>query len=198
MTSTKRSLTLVIGGARSGKSKYAVELATRWGASTLFVATAEARDAEMRARIERHRSERPPAWRTLEEPLEIARRIASDVEQGSVVIVDCLTVWVSNLLGRHVGDADEPSEGEVDEARLQASDEMERLCSLRDERELRLIVISNEVGTGLVPPSPLGRCYRDLLGEVNQTVARRADKVVLLVAGIPVDIKALGQASCQE
>ncbi len=188
----------MIGGARSGKSKYAVELATQWAAPTLFVATAEARDAEMRARIERHRSERPPAWRTLEEPIEIARRVASEVEQGSVVVVDCLTVWVSNLLEFHISDASEPEEREVEEARLQALDELERLCGLREERELRLIVISNEVGTGLVPPSPLGRCYRDLLGEVNQMVARRADKVVLLVAGIAVDIKALGQASCRE
>ncbi len=189
------SLTFVTGGARSGKSAYAVELAVRQAAPTLYVATAEARDAEMRARIQRHRSERPRAWRTLEEPLEISRGLASQAEPGSVAIVDCLTLWVSNLLERRLSDASEPRVDEVEEARRHLLTELERLCALRQERQLRLIVISNEVGSGLVPPSSLGRCYRDLLGEANQAVARHADRVVLLVAGIPVDVKSPAPAA---
>ena len=159
------------------------------------MATAEARDAEMRARIQRHRSERPRAWRTLEEPLEISRGLASQAEPGSVAIVDCLTLWVSNLLERRLSDASEPRVDEVEEARRHLLTELERLCALRQERQLRLIVISNEVGSGLVPPSSLGRCYRDLLGEANQAVARHADRVVLLVAGIPVDVKSPAPAA---
>lgn len=191
MTTLSPGLTLVIGGARSGKSAYAVELATAYGRSTLYVATAEALDAEMKARIRRHRAQRPQGWRTLEEPLEFAQRIAAEAKEGSTVIVDCLTVWLGNLLENHVREPGKPRAAEVRQARRQALAELRLLCLLPQTKGVKLIVISNEVGAGLVPPYPLGRVYRDLLGEVNQFVAGRADKVVLLVAGIPVDLKAL-------
>jgi adenosylcobinamide kinase/adenosylcobinamide-phosphate guanylyltransferase len=185
------SLTFVIGGARSGKSAYAVELASRLGTPTLYIATAQAIDPEMRARIRRHRAGRPRTWRTLEEPLELAQRVASEVNHGSTVIVDCLTVWLGNLLQKHVVDASNPGAAETRRARRQALRELALLCGFPQKRRVNLIVISNEVGAGLVPPYPLGRTYRDLLGEVNQFVAGQADRVVLLVAGIPVDVKAL-------
>ncbi len=189
MSTSDRGLTFVIGGARSGKSAYAVELATALGHPTLYVATAEAIDPEMKARIRRHRAQRPQTWRTLEEPLEFARRI--EAELGSTVIVDCLTVWLGNLLEKHIGDTSKPRVAETKRARRQALAELRLLCKLPDQKRVNLIVISNEVGTGLVPPYPLGRIYRDLLGETNQFVARRADKVLLLVAGIAVDLKML-------
>ena len=189
MTSAEIGLTFIIGAARSGKSAYAVELATKLGAPTLFVATAEAIDPEMRARIRRHRASRPRGWGTLEAPLEFAGRIASEADPGSTVIIDCLTVWLGNLLEQHVRDANAPKESESEGARRQALEELELVCRLPGARQLRLIVISNEVGAGLVPPYPLGRIYRDLLGEINQVVARCADTVLLLVAGLPLELK---------
>jgi len=191
MSTLSAGLTLVIGGARSGKSAYAVELAAALRRSTLYVATAEALDAEMKARIRRHRAQRPRGWRTLEEPLEFAQRIACEATDGSTVIVDCLTVWLGNLLQKHIGDASKPTAAKTRQVRRRILAELDLLCDLPQKKRLNLIIISNEVGAGLVPPYPLGRIYRDLLGEANQFVARRADRVVLLVAGIPVDLKVL-------
>lgn len=191
MNAPRPGLTLVIGGARSGKSAYAVELATAVGCPTLYVATAQALDPEMKARIQRHRAQRPQTWRTLEEPLALARRIATEAEAGGTVIVDCLTVWLGNLLEKHIGDASKPRAAEVGQVRRRTMAELEVLSDLPQKKQLNLIIISNEVGAGLVPAYPLGRVYRDLLGEANQFVARRAVKVVLLVAGIPVDLKML-------
>lgn len=193
MTTLSPGLTFVIGGARSGKSAYAVELAARLGAPTLYVATATVSDAEMRSRIRRHRAQRPQTWQTLEEPLEFAQRIATEAEAGCTVIVDCLTVWLGNLLEKYVGDASSPRVAETKRARRETLAELRLLCGLPQTKGVKLIVISNEVGAGLVPPYPLGRVYRDLLGEANQFVAHRADKVLLLVAGIPVDLKMLTQ-----
>jgi adenosylcobinamide kinase/adenosylcobinamide-phosphate guanylyltransferase len=191
MNTSKAGLTFVIGGARSGKSSYAVELASSLGCPTLYVATAEGLDPEMKTRIRRHRAGRPQTWRTLEEPLEFTQRIAAEAGAGSTVIVDCLTVWLGNLLERYVRDASKPRVAETKQVRRQALAELRLLCNLPQQQRLNIIVISNEVGAGLVPPTPLGRVYRDLLGEVNQFVAGRADRVVLLVAGITVDLKSL-------
>ena len=193
MNTAEYRLTFITGGARSGKSAHAVELAKQSGAPTLYVATAEAMDSEMAERIRRHRADRPDTWRTLEEPLEFARRVEAEAPPGSVVIVDCLTVWLGNLLHHHVSDANKPEGAEVERARQQALEELELLCRLPEAGQLRLIVISNEVGSGLVPPYPLGRAYRDLLGEVNQLIARKADSVLLLVAGIPLDLKEIAR-----
>ena len=189
MSDLASSLTFVIGGARSGKSTYAIRLATDLGRPTLYVATAQAIDAEMRARIRRHRARRPRSWRTLEEPLEFAQRIAAEAEEGSTVIVDCLTVWLANLLHVRLGEAPERSAAREQRARRAALAEVALLCELPEKKRFNLIVVSNEVGAGLVPPYPLGRVYRDLLGEVNQLVANAATTVMLLVAGIPLVVK---------
>ena len=174
---------LVLGGARSGKSSYAQSLAEETGKSVTFIATAQALDEEMSARIQQHRTERPAEWETLEVPLDIAshtQRIKSDV-----VILDCITLLISNLLMQFVKDdfVDEPP------FKLAVQKEMEELMVAIRSHKQDWIIISNELGLGLVPPYQMGRVYRDWLGWANQRLAREADQVILIVAGIPMVIK---------
>jgi adenosylcobinamide kinase / adenosylcobinamide-phosphate guanylyltransferase len=166
----------ILGGARSGKSRQALARARQSRGSTVFLATAPLADASMQARIARHRAERPRDWTTVEEPFEVAaacRRLAGRCE---LAIIDCLTLWVSNRLGR----------GEDDETILNAADE---LAAVMGERALSLIVVSNEVGQSVHPLTDLGLRFQELLGSVNQRVAAAADSVTLMVAGLPLWIK---------
>jgi len=176
-------LTLILGGARSGKSSYAQSLAEESGKSVTFLATAQALDEEMSARIQKHRVERSLNWETLEVPLGIA----SHAEQikSDVVILDCITLLVSNLLMQFVKD------DLVDEApfTLEVQKEVNQLIAKMREQKRDWIIISNEVGLGLVPPYQMGRVYRDGIGWANQRLAREADKVLFMVAGIPTVIK---------
>lgn len=158
---------LLLGGARSGKSTAAVRLAAESGLPVTFIATAEAGDEEMAARIERHRAQRPAAWTTLEAPLDLQAAVAG-VSHARILVVDCLTLWVSNLLGHGRTSADVMTEAA-------------RLAALLRER--RAVVVSNEVGLGIVPVNDLARSYRDLLGSVNATFAEAASQAVLMVAG---------------
>lgn len=167
-------LTLLLGGARSGKSALALQLAAETGRRVLFVATAEALDEEMRARIERHRRERPACWETMEEPLRVAERLAGLTGYDTVVL-DCLTLLVSNLLVQEGPDA--------------ARAEVEALARALPAREGQVLVVTNEVGLGVVPATDLGRRFRDLLGEANRRLAQTADRVLLLVAGLPLELK---------
>ena len=182
----KRELILITGGARSGKSALAERLAMR-GERVLFVATAEALDDDMARRIAAHRGSRPAEWDTLEEPRslpEAIRRKAVGADSAyDTIIVDCLTIWVSNLLLLHEGNADA-------EARIVET--AEKLLDVHASSDARWIVVTNEVGLGVVPSSSLGRVYRDALGRVNSLVAARADKVYLMAAGLALDLKALG------
>jgi adenosylcobinamide kinase / adenosylcobinamide-phosphate guanylyltransferase len=182
-------LTLVLGAARSGKSAYATDLAVQSGLPVLFVGTAQPRDREMLARIRRHRRSRPRDWRTLEEPLAPVQRALEEARTDETVLLDCLTVWVGNLLHHHVASADHPKAKEVKTARGFAHGE---LSLLRRLRTMNMIIVSNEVGGGVVPASPLGRIYQDLLGELNQSTARQADNVIYLIAGIPLYLKDAG------
>ena len=183
------SVVLILGGARSGKSRFAQQLARRAGGPVLYVATAELRDEEMRSRARAHRAERPPTWETVEEPLALGRAVRAG--RAATVIVDCLTVWVSNVLERVTG-ADEPlPEDALADARRFAFAELEGALAAAAER--RLVFVSNEVGQGIVPLGALTRAYRDLLGEVNQYVAARAGQVYLMVAGLPVDVRRLAE-----
>jgi adenosylcobinamide kinase / adenosylcobinamide-phosphate guanylyltransferase len=167
---------LVLGGARSGKSRYAVGLGRSWPGRVAFVATAEGRDAVLAARIARHRAERPAGWATLEEPLDLLAACRDAVSQADLVVVDCLTLWVANrMLG-----------GDSDAAILGGAED---LAHFMDERRAALILISNEVGEGVHPPTADGLRYRDLMGQVNQRAAAAADRVTLMVAGIAVPIK---------
>jgi len=161
------SLVLLLGGARSGKSALAVELAGRSGAPVVFLATGEAGDEEMAARIARHRAERPAGWTTVEEPGELEAAVAA-VAAGACLVVDCLSLWVANVLERG------PDAIEA---------EAERAAALAASRPGTTIAVSNEVGLGVVPATPLGRAYRDLLGRVNATWARQAAEAYLIVAG---------------
>jgi adenosylcobinamide kinase/adenosylcobinamide-phosphate guanylyltransferase len=161
-------MTLLLGGARSGKSALAVQLAAS-EREVVFIATAEAGDDEMAARIARHRAERPTGWSTREEPIAVAESLAAAPPEACVIL-DCLSLWVSNLLG-------------ADWADDAVAAEAERTASAGAARVGRTIVVSNEVGLGLVPESPLGRRYRDLLGHVNTAFAERADEGFFLVAG---------------
>lgn len=180
MTAT---LTLILGGARSGKSSHAQSLAEATGKSVTFIASAQALDEEMSARIQKHRRERPAGWETLEIPLAVASHAGQIWSE--VVILDCITLLVSNLLMQFV------TEDLVDEAafRQAVQKEMQELIRMLRARQQDWIIISNEVGMGLVPAYQMGRVYRDGLGWANQHLAREADKVVFMVAGIPTVIK---------
>ena len=175
-------LMFILGGARSGKSQYALQLAAESGKSVLFVATAEAGDEEMRDRITAHRLSRPQAWETLEAPLLVGKAILESNPSG-LVLVDCLTLLASNVLGLF----SEPYERQEYEAAL--DEEIEGLLEAYRRTEAEWLVISNEVGLGVVPATPAGRLYRDALGKANQRVAQEADEVVLMAAGIAMKIK---------
>jgi adenosylcobinamide kinase / adenosylcobinamide-phosphate guanylyltransferase len=184
-----RGITVLIGGVRAGKSRRALTLAEKHSSDgkVLFVATAEAFDDEMRRRIGAHQRERAgKKWETLESPLDVATQIAAVVGGSpsySVVIVDCLTLWVSNLLLTLPDDADAEQ--------LIADQAMQLLHVLADlrTRGARVILVTNEVGFGVVPPTSLGRRYRDALGRVNQLVAEASDETILMVAGLEMRIK---------
>jgi len=176
-------LTLILGGARSGKSSYAQSLAEETGKSVTFLATAQAQDEEMSARIRKHRAERPPDWETLEIPFGISSH-ASQLKT-EVVILDCITLLVTNVLMQFVKD-DLVDEAPFTQALQNEVDEL--IASIRRGNQ-NWIIISNELGLGLVPPYQMGRVYRDLLGWANQRLAHAADKVIFMVAGIPTVIK---------
>lgn len=170
-------LLLVTGGARSGKSRYALGRAVASSGGVLFVATGVATDAEMAERIERHRAERPPGWATLEARYDLAAAISGALAGERTVVVEDLATLVSNLL----------VERAPDEAGVRA--EVEALLRVARESAADWIVVSSEVGLGLVPATPLGRRFRDLLGTANQLVAAAADEAVLMVSGLPLRLK---------
>ncbi len=176
-------ITLLLGGARSGKSFYAQQLAKDSGKPVMFLATAQALDDEMSARIQKHKADRPAHWQTLEIPFGIAEHIPQ-IKTG-VVILDCVTLLVNNHLMRFVKD------DLVDEIPFTQAveNEMDELLAALRRAGQEWIIISNEVGLGLVPPYQMGRVYRDVLGFVNQRLAREADKVIFMAAGIPMAMK---------
>ena len=175
MTAVHHSL-LVLGGARSGKSRHALEQARQHGPRVAFLATARALDGDMASRIARHRAERPPRWTTIEEPHEVGAACRRAALSHDLVVVDCVTVWVSNLMER----------GDDDAVVLAAADDLAKLLR---ERLVSVILVSNEVGEGVHPPTELGRRFRDLLGLVNQRLAAAADRVTLMVAALPLTVK---------
>jgi len=175
-----KEITLILGGARSGKSHYAQQLAMELGDKVLFVATGEALDEEMQTRISEHKESRPKSWRTLEIPTGIGRKIEKQIGDAEVVIIDCLTLLISNLL------RDEP---DYPEAEKRMTSEINELIATMDNLNASFVIVSNEVGMGLVPETRLGRIYRDLLGKANQLLASHATEVYLMVACLPVRVK---------
>jgi adenosylcobinamide kinase/adenosylcobinamide-phosphate guanylyltransferase len=178
-------LVLVLGGARSGKSTYAQRLAERKGGRVVYLATATAGDEEMATRIDHHRQNRPGEWLTREIPHGVAAELALHPIQADTVLLDCLTLLVSNVTLLGVSDYDHPDEAAA-EARVE--EEISGLMQAIQASRADWIIVSNEVGLGLVPPYPLGRVYRDALGRANQRLAAIAAEVFWLVAGIPVPI----------
>ena len=188
-------LVLILGGARSGKSAFAERLARKSGHSVAFIATATAGDDEMRERIARHRAARPASWHTIEEPLDLAGALQQADRMADVLLLDCITLWLNNLYAQTIGQYAHENEAEqynalarLDETALQ---EIEKLLaavqSLNSGKTL--LIVTNEVGLGIVPAYPLGRLYRDTLGYVNQHLAQAADRVYLMVAGMGFDLK---------
>jgi adenosylcobinamide kinase / adenosylcobinamide-phosphate guanylyltransferase len=192
-TASKR-LVVVIGGVRSGKSGFAESLARGIGSRVLYVATAAPLDEEMRRRIDEHRQRRPSSWRTVEVLEELTRPLADTMEDVEAVLLDSLSVYVSNLVvgASHEHQDEAPPDALQLEEKMLA--DLGGLLDLHRRSRASLIVVSDEVGMGIVPPYPLGRIYRDLLGRANQFLAKRADQVYLVMAGIPVDLKALSRA----
>lgn len=174
---------LIGGGARSGKSRFALDYAGARFARRAFIAAARAGDEEMSLRIARHQSERGPEWTTIEEPFDIAGAVARHREDFDVFVVDCLTIWLSNVL--------------LDPER-DARAEMEALVRFIDSHAgPELVLVANEVGCGIVPDTPLGREFRDLAGEFNQSIARVADEVYWTVFGLPVRVKPNGLSASE-
>ena len=177
MQSTRRNtVTLVLGGVRSGKSHYAQQLGEGAG-RVVFVATAEARDDEMQRKVERHQNTRPQHWETVEEPLDLVEVIVRHGPGCDLMIIDCLTFFAANLLEARGDD------------RLSIEQAVDDLCLALQAPPCSVVLVSNEVGSGVVPAYPSGRRFRDLLGEMNQSVARAASNVLLLVAGLPLVLK---------
>ena len=175
----RKKLTLILGGVRSGKSRFAQRLASDQD-RVLFLATAEAGDSDMEARIQAHKEARPAGWDTLEEPLDLATSLSSVLNDYDVVILECLTLWVSNLM---------LAPPEVGNTTADIPSRVHELVELYRSGTASWIVVSNEVGLGVIPPTTLGRNYADELGRVNQLVAAEADAVYFMAAGLPLQIK---------
>lgn len=180
------SRTLVLGGARSGKSALAERLARESGKNVVYLATAHAGDGEMAHRIEHHRARRPPEWQTVEEATALARRLRELCAPGRIVLVDCLTLWLTNLM--FAGGQVYPELGPVE---LPPLFEQERAALLDwlDKAEGEVIFVSNEVGMGIVPFAAVSRCFADEAGRLNQHVAARCERVIFVAAGLPLVLK---------
>lgn len=179
----KKKSYLIIGGVRSGKSEYAQSLAKRLSSSVIFLATAQARDDEMKDRIREHQKKRPKDWQTIEEPLNLAMSLKGLIKKAEVILIDCLTIFISNHLLSLKKDQS------IKTAKIRIQNELTDLFNLYSDHSASLIIVTNEVGMGVVPATPLGRSYRDLLGWANKYIAQRIDHLILLIAGIPIDIK---------
>ncbi|HXL09441.1 MAG TPA: bifunctional adenosylcobinamide kinase/adenosylcobinamide-phosphate guanylyltransferase [Candidatus Bathyarchaeia archaeon] len=175
IASMSKEIIVITGGARSGKSHYAEQRAIEMGDRRLYVATAEARDEEMAQRIAEHRKRRGNQWRTIEEPLELTQALVAQRGKTDCALVDCLTLWISNLLIRHDD--------------KYASQKVEEMIEKLPQLNFHLVFVTNEVGSGIVPDNLLACKFRDLTGWTNQRMAQAANEVILMVAGIPVIAK---------
>ena len=176
-------LILITGGVRSGKSRYALTLAKQWPkAPKCFIATAEPFDEEMKSRISRHQSERGEDFFTLEEPVQIGKILKKAQSQYAFILIDCLTVWVNNLLFRFPSSPD------------QIRGEMEAFVEAVKLRQTDLCLVTNEIGWGMVPDNPLARRFADQLGVLNQQLSELCDEVILMISGTPLSIKGVRHA----
>ena len=178
---------LVTGGARSGKSRFAQELALKSGKPVLFVATAEAGDEEMKQRIRAHQRSRPPGWGTLEITTGVGNAVLKEAGGVQLIIVDCITMLVNNVFNRHADRSLEQIDTTLVEKEV--TREIAELIECLKQVNAEFIIVTNEIGLGLVPANPIDRLYRDLLGKANRLLAEQVDEVYLMVAGLPVLIK---------
>jgi adenosylcobinamide kinase/adenosylcobinamide-phosphate guanylyltransferase len=172
----EKRMIFITGGCRSGKSRYGLQYANQHFSKKLFLATCEVLDEEMARRVENHKKVRGPEWQTIEEPIEIVKKIRECGREGEVILIDCLTLWLYNLLMKWDND-------------LRIIDETEKLIDMIKQSPTSSILVSNEVGMGIVPADPLSRRYRDLLGMMNQRIAEALDTVIFMVSGIPIFLK---------
>lgn len=189
------TITLILGGVRSGKSRFGEQLAWALGAeSVLFVATAEARDEEMKGRIDKHRKSRPASWRTLEQAREIGPALESIDPLPKVVLLDCLTLLISNVLCSVEMDSSSYSKmppKQFEQVQAKVDEEIDAVLRIVQDRQVHLILVSGEVGMGLVPDNALGRAFRDLLGWANQKIANQATASYFMLAGLPLELNSV-------
>lgn len=181
-------ITLVIGGARSGKSTFAEKMCENANSVT-YVATAQACDKEMEERIARHRKRRPASWRTLESPINLWENIKTISGDTEFILIDCVAVWCANRLLTLGEEITEEWWERFDSLEAALFDEIRSSLDYVRDMSYCMVIVTNEVGFGVVPPTPLGRAYRDLLGRINQLLAKESHRVYLLVAGVPLKIK---------
>jgi adenosylcobinamide kinase / adenosylcobinamide-phosphate guanylyltransferase len=180
-------LIFVTGGARSGKSRKAEESAAALAAPVVYLATMQSLDEELRARVRLHRQRRPAGWATIEEPLAI-KEAMGEAPPEATILLDCLSLWVSNLILRGLGDADPPQD-RLDAALPEADGASAAVLAMQLQRPGALIAVKNEVGSGIVPANALSRYYRDALGLVNQRFASASDEAYLMVSGLPLRLR---------
>ena len=171
-----KKIIFITGGVRSGKSQFALELAQGFPGPKAYLATAQPLDREMAVRIRRHKRNRPKDWQTLEEPLRLSEILQEKGDDFSLILIDCLTLWISNGLMAHW----------TEKKFLQEADRLRKVCG---DTRCSLIIVSNEVGLGIVPDNPSARMFRDLSGLIHQKISRQADEVYFMVGGIPLQLK---------
>ena len=182
-------LILVTGGARSGKSTFAEETARKLGGNIVYIATSKACDDEMVERIKKHRAQRPKDWTTIEAYKDMDFQLKDKLKDKDAVLLDCITIMVSNLMLEKAMDWEGIPAEEIDEVEAYVKLEIEKLIKAAREAEIPFIIVTNELGMGVVPPYELGRAVRDIAGRANQMLAKAAEEVYLCVSGIPVRIK---------
>ena len=176
MNTTKSMQTLILGGARSGKSRYAEQLALQSQKSVVYIATAQAQDAEMQTRIQHHQASRPAEWLTIEEPLSLAATLAAQAKPERILLVDCLTLWLTNLLC-------------LEDSEQRLTNELNTLYAVLPQLSGELILVSNETGLGVVPLGELTRRYVDEAGRMHQRLAAQMQQVIFMIAGLPQVLK---------
>lgn len=181
-----RKLILVLGGVRSGKSSYAASLARESKLSVIYVASGSSSDLEMKRRVEEHKKARPKTWSVIEANGEVVEALKEADKDGGLIILDCLTMFVGELIDRYLIPDDDLVDEKIEE---EISKHVDELLSVISKLKSSVIAVSNEVGMGVIPPYPSGRLFRDLTGQVNKKLAEQADEVIMLVAGLPMKIK---------
>ena len=185
-------LTFILGGARSGKSELATNLAAASGRDVLFVATMRELDDEMQARVAAHRADRPAAWRTVEAPIDLLPALQSEARSGAFVVIDCVTVWIANRLLDALPEPDGASTEDADRVTAEVAREAGALAAWASTFDGDVAIVSNDVGSGVVPAYRLGRVFRDATGAANKTLAAAAARAYYVIAGMALDLRALG------